>query len=153
MPAFHFRLDRVLEWYRTQLRLEENRLASYLANLNLVHERIVRLQDERVSAERAVTFSTAIRASDLAYLDSYRSRVKAEAATLEQELIERERVVQAQRFAIQKAQRRVKLVEKLRDRRLAEYRYEEDRSLENLAAESYLAKFAARTNNANLQES
>ena len=42
---------------------------------------------------------------------------------------------------VQEAQRRVRLVEKLRDRRLAEYSYAEDHALENLAAEAYLAKW------------
>ena len=35
MASFQFRLDRVLEWYRTQLQLEENRLSTCLAALHL----------------------------------------------------------------------------------------------------------------------
>ena len=148
MAAFQFRLDRVLEWYRTQLQLEEGRLATCLAALNLVEERIARLQAERLSVERGLITGHSILASDLSSLGSYRLRARKEAAALEQDRILRERTLAGQRAAVQAAQRRVRLVEKLRDRRMSEYLYAEDRALENLAAEAYLSKWNSKAGKA-----
>lgn len=143
MPAFQFRLDRVLEWYRTQLQLEESRLAACLAALHLAGQRAARLQTERLSVEREVISRVSIAAGDLASLGLYRLRAKKEAAQLEEECARREGAVREQRSLVQAAQRRVRLVEKLRDRRWMEHRYAEDRALEGLAAEAYLSKWTA----------
>ncbi|MGC9947706.1 MAG: hypothetical protein ABSF64_15180 [Bryobacteraceae bacterium] len=143
MSAFQFRLDRVLEWYRTQLQLEENRLAACLTALNLVQERIARLQAERLAVESEVMSGGSILARDLASLGLYRLRVRKEEAGLHEERVRRERALGEQRAAVQAAQRRVRLVEKLRARRWSEHRYAEDRALESLAAEAYLSKWIA----------
>jgi len=143
MAAFQFRLDRVLEWYRTQLHIEQSRLGLCLAALNLVKERIARLQAERLAIERQVISGSTILAADLASLGCYRVRTKTHAAQMEEERVGQERALDEQRAAALSAQRRVRLVEKLRDRRLAEYCQAEDRALENLIAEAYLAKWMA----------
>jgi len=143
MASFQFRLDRVLDWYRTQLQLEESRLAACLAALNLLQERIARLQAERLSVERDVISTVPILACDLASLGFYRLRAKKEAAEMDDARVRQERTLRDQQTAVQAAQRRVRLVEKLRDRRLSEHRWVEDRALENLAAEAYLSKWTA----------
>jgi hypothetical protein len=143
MSTFKFRLDRVLEWYRTQLQLEESRLGACLAALHMVEERMARLQAERMSVERDAISSGSILARDLAALGFYRLRATKEAAGLSEERVRGERTLRDQRAAVQAAQRRVRLVEKLRDRRLSEHRYAEDQALENLAAEAYLSKWIA----------
>lgn len=131
----------MLEWYRTQLQLEENRLSTCLAALHLAEERLAHLQAEHLSVEREMLSGVAIIARDLASLGLYRLRVKREAAAMEEERVHRGRALREQTAVVQEAQRRVRLVEKLRDRRLAEYSYAEDHALENLAAEAYLAKW------------
>lgn len=143
MSTFQFRLDRVLEWYRTQLQLEEGRLAACIAALRLVEERMTRLQAERLSVEREAISSSSILARDLAALGFYRLRAAKEAAALSQERLRCERALRDQQTAVQAAQRRVRLVEKLRERRLSEHRYAENQALENLAAEAYLSKWIA----------
>jgi hypothetical protein len=143
MSAFQFRLDRVLEWYRTKLQLEQSRLAACLAALHMVQERNARLQAERLAAEREAISGSSILARDLAYLGSYRTRAKKDATKMEQERVSLERVLSDQRAAVLSAQRRVRLVEKLRERRLSEHRHAEDQALENLAAEAYLSKWNA----------
>jgi len=126
MPAFQFRLNRVLEWYRTQFQLEENRLAVCLAALSKAQESIVRLQVESLRIEREVISGTAISARDLSALGLCRDRALKEQMSI-----------------VQAAQRRLRLVEKLRERRLAEHLYAEDQALESLAAEAYLSKWIA----------
>jgi flagellar export protein FliJ len=146
MSTFQFRLDRVLDWYRAQLRLEESRLATCLAAVQTVAERMARLQAERLSVEREAISSSTILARDLAALGFYRLRAAKEAAALSEERVRLERTLRDQRAAVLAAQRRVRLVEKLRDRRLSDHRYAENQALENLAAEAYLSKWIATKN-------
>jgi len=143
MATFQFRLERVLEWYRTQLQLEENRLAVCLAALNRVEERIARLQAERLGVEREVIASAKLAARDLTALGLYRLQAKKQTAVMEEERTRRERARREQTAAVQRAQRRVRLVEKLRERRLSEHLYIENRALETLASEAYLSKWIA----------
>ncbi len=143
MSAFQFRLDRVLEWYRTQLQLEESRLAVFLAALNQVQDRLALLQAEHLAVESEVLAGSTILARDLCSLGFYRLRIKKEKAALDEERVLRERTLSKQRVTVQAAQRRMRLVEKLRARRLSEYCYAEDHMLENLAAEAFLSKWIA----------
>jgi len=151
MPSFEFRLRRVLEWYQTQCRLEENRLTMCLAALNKVRDSIARLRAESLNIEREVISRPSIAGRDLASLGLYRFRVKILAAEMEQERIRCEGAVKDQTAAVQAAQRRLRLVEKLRERRLHEFLYAEDRALETLAAEAYLSKWIAAQRQAQKQ--
>src|SRR5581483_1996355 len=138
MSTFQFRLERVLEWYRTQLQMEASRLIACRAALNLVEDRIASLRAERIGVERKVISAASILARDLVSLGPYRVRTTREATEMEQELARREYALRYQSTVTQAAQRRVRLLEKLRDRRSSEHRYMEDRALEIVAAEAYL---------------
>lgn len=143
MAKFHFRLGRVLEWYRTQCRLEENRLALCLIALNQVQENIARLKAESLAIEREVISGGALSGRDLAALGYYRLRIGLRTAELEADHLRCRREVDQQVSVVQTIQRRLRLVEKLRERRLTEYLQAEDRELEAVAAESYLSKWTA----------
>jgi hypothetical protein len=52
--------------------------------------------------------------------------------------------VEAQCLKLRAAERRLRLVEKLRERRLSEYTYAESRELEELASGAFFSKRAAR---------
>jgi hypothetical protein len=110
----------------------------------MIEERLARLRAERLSIERDVISGDSIRATDLAALGLYRVRANKEALALDDERARRQRTLRDQLAAVQVAQRRVRLVEKLREKRLSEHRAVEDRALENLAAEAYLSKWTAK---------
>ncbi|HTQ57527.1 MAG TPA: hypothetical protein VMI94_23820 [Bryobacteraceae bacterium] len=148
MPTFEFRLRRVLEWYQTQCRLEENRLTLCLGALSHIQERIARFRADNLRIEREVMSSALIAAHDLAALGFYRLRAKIQAAEMEHEESRRQTDVKDQMAVVRAAQRRLRLVEKLRERQLAEHLYVEDRALENLAAENYLSKWTAASRRA-----
>ena len=143
MPDFQFRLSRVLEWYQVQCREEEHRLAHCVAALAKAQKEIARLRVENLRIERETLAAGSLVAQDFWALGLYRLRAKIQAAELEQDRLRCERAWKDQTAAVQAAQRRLRMVEKLRERRLSEYRYAEDRALENLAAEAYLSKWAA----------
>ena len=144
MQSFRFRLDRVLTWYRKKCRIEENRLAERLEEMRILDARIARFQAERLAIERELLAHLEIPAADFASLGRYRLRAQDRELEFAQERGRVEAVLTEQRARVQQAQRRVKLVEKLRERRAAEYAVLADRELETLAAEAYLAQMGDR---------
>jgi flagellar export protein FliJ len=144
MQAFRFRLEKVLEWYTRQYEQEERRLTVCLAALAEAKVAIAALLAERVSIESDVLSRASIAAQELAALSLY--RIGAKKRELELNAV-RDRCaadVEAQRIKLQAAERRVRLLEKLRERRVAEYTYAETRELEELAQDAYFSKWAAR---------
>jgi flagellar export protein FliJ len=142
MQRFQFRLERVLEWYRKRLRLEEGRLAACLDLVRDAERKIARLQAERSAIETSLLERATIPAADFLNLSRYRLRARREEVELTEE---RQRLLCAadqQRAKVQRAQQRVKLFEKLRERRVAEYTAEESRELESLAADAYLSRWS-----------
>jgi flagellar biosynthesis chaperone FliJ len=133
----------VLEWYRQQCEIEEARLANYIAAVHAVLESIARLEAEREAINRELIGRSSIAARELVALGLYRLSATQRAAQLEQERAQLQSAVEQQRTKVQAARRRLRLVEKLRERRLAEHTYAEDRELESLAAESFLAKWVS----------
>ena len=141
MQKFQFRLERVLEWRRKKCRMEENKLAACFALVHAADRKIERLRAERESIDRELLGRSAIPASDFVNLSRYRLRAGKEEIELAEE--RRRRVVSAaeQRTRAQQAQRQVKLLEKMRDRRLEEYTVAAGRELEEAAAEAHLSRW------------
>jgi len=144
MQSFRFRLQQVLEWYTHQYEEEERRLTVCLAALTEARTAIASLQAERLSIERDIVSRPAIPARDFVALGLYRLGARKRELELNGVRDQRETEVQAQRVKLQVAQRRVRLLEKLRDRRVAEHVYAETRELEELAADAFFSKWAAR---------
>jgi len=142
MRSFRFRLDRVLEWYRKKRRMEESRLAACLDLVRGVESRIALLAAERAAIERELLARAAIPAADFANLGRYRLRANKEELELQVERRRRLTEADEQRARVRRAQQRVKLVEKMRERRLEEYTAAAGRELENLAAEAFLARWS-----------
>jgi flagellar biosynthesis chaperone FliJ len=144
MQTFRFRLDRVLEWYRYQYELEERRLTVCLAALADSQKAIALLQAERLSVERDVVSRTAIPSRDFVALGLYRLRAKQRELELNAARDRCQGAVDGQRAKLRAAQRRLRLLEKLRERRVAEYVYAEARELEELASDAFFCKWASR---------
>lgn len=144
MQAFRFRLERVLEWYTRQYEVEERRLSTCLAALADAKAALEALLEERRRVERDLLERKAIPAPDFAALGLYRLGFRKREADLIEVRDRCQADVDAQRVRLQAAERRVRLVEKLRERRVAEYTYAETRELEELASDAFFSKWAAR---------
>src|ERR1035438_7145721 len=129
MQTFHFRLNKVLEWYQHQYELEERQLAVCLAALAGSQKSIAALQAERVSIEQDVVSRDSIPARDFVALGLYRLRAKQRELELHAARDRCQAAVGEQQARLQAAQRRLRLLEKLRQRRVAEYVYAEARPL------------------------
>src|SRR5262249_15855933 len=135
MQTFRFRLAKVLEWYTRQYEEEEIRFGACLAALTKAQEVIVALQAERLAIEPETVWMEGMAGRELVSVGLYRLGSKKHEVELN-ELRERcESAVREQREKLQAAQRKVRLLEKLRERRVAEHVYAETRELEELASD------------------
>lgn len=144
MQTFRFRLEKVLEWYTRQYELEERRLTACLAALVDAKAAIASLLTERLSIERDLLSRTSIPAQDFVALSLYRLGARKREMELNGVRDRCAAEVEAQRLKLQAADRRVRLLQKLRQRRVAEYTYAETRELEELASDAFFSKWAAR---------
>jgi flagellar biosynthesis chaperone FliJ len=142
MQRFQFRLERVLEWRRKKYQMEENRLMACLSLVRATERKIEQLRAERTSIDRELLARSAIPAADLRDLGHYHLRVSKEESELAEERRQRVQSAAEQRARVQQAQQKVKLLEKMRERRLEEHTLLAGRELEQAAAEGHLARWS-----------
>lgn len=97
---------------------------------------------EEVHRKTELIRSPDFQAFELAALASFRHHARQVERQLWQKQSKLEQAVAHQRTVVQAARRRLSLVEKLKERRVEEYRLEVERELEAVASESHLAGFA-----------
>lgn len=142
MAPFRFRLARLLDWYGRQAHLEESRLAACNLELLQTNQALVGHRESRRSLESELINSHAIAASDFAALSAWRRQANQQEQRLTQNCCTIEAKLERQRLVTQAVHLRVRLVERLRDRRRSEYDSELNRQLEALSAEAFLSGFA-----------
>jgi hypothetical protein len=122
--------------------MEKNQLAASYAALARVSKDMEHLRVVQLKAERALLASTSIPATEFQAMMEYRRSGKVKVLELQEDVRRHERDIWLHMENLKKAQLKVHLLEKLRDRRLSEHTYAVNRELEELAADAYLAKFA-----------
>jgi flagellar export protein FliJ len=140
MKAFRFRMATVLGWYRKQCEFEENRLrqcAEFLAGAKAEIER----HKNEVLQKTELIRSPTLQAYELAALGSFCQHARRVDRQLLQRSLKAEQAVAQQREIVQAARRRLRLVEKLQERHLEEYRLEADREMDEFASETHLAGY------------
>ena len=141
MKAFHFRLARVLHLREGQLKTEESKLEQLIAQrarMEAARDALeASLQRERVS----VKSQQFVHAADLAALQLYEVRVQRERKQWAARLAAHNESVEKQKARVIEARGRVRLLEKLREKRQGEWRVENDRALEELAADFSTAQW------------
>ncbi len=145
MTTFRFRLDKVLAWRGTQLELAEiefRREAAALAELDHASEE---LEARGIRTEAEVRGWSPLAGRDLAALGGFRHYLERRAKELAAQRTEQARKLAEREKAMLEARRRCRLLERLRERRLAEWQAASAREVEQIAAESYLARFARRS--------
>ncbi|HWE52214.1 MAG TPA: hypothetical protein VG273_20635 [Bryobacteraceae bacterium] len=145
MAAFRFRLARVLGWYRKQCQLAEDRLRAASAELTRVEESIQRLCESRIAVDRGIVDAEYVEASDLAALHGYREGSRREESALQQNRAGIKKSILERRAEVTSLRTRIRLLEKLSERREGEHIAAADRELEELAADAFRsASFHAR---------
>ena len=141
MRRFRFRLESVLEWRLLQLELEETKLQGLFEELRRVDGALDALDAGKAEAERAVLGGGTVPAQQLEALDAHRLHLAREKQRLAAARVGCEGRIAAQREQVRKAERDLRLLEKLKERRQAEWRKANDREQEALAAEVFLAQW------------
>ena len=144
MTNFRFPLQKALDWRRRQLELEEAHFKQQSAALAELDRRRAENEAAGISAEVEVRQRGTVAGRDLAALDRFRLRVKSEEARIAQERVEAARVLAERHQSMLEARRRARLLDQLRERRLEAWESARDRELEEMAGESFLARWNRR---------
>jgi hypothetical protein len=144
MSAFRFSLEKALEWRRKQLELDEARYKQCVAAVAKLDVARAALAAEGGRAQTEVRQWSQVIGRDLAALDSFRLGIKKKEGEIDLRRMECVREAAEQQTRMLEARRRARLLERLKERRRAEWQSAEDRELEKLASESFLAQWSRR---------
>ena len=144
MTSFQFPLQKALDWRRTQLGLAEAQLQRQLAALADLDRERLELEAVGRRTEVEVRSFHPLEGGDLRALGSFRLLVKTQERQLAARRMECQKEVAVRQAAMLEARRRCRLLERLLERRRAEWQTACDRELEELAADSYLALWSRR---------
>lgn len=141
MKRFRFRLESVLRWRQTLASIEEDKLRKLYSGLRDLERSRAEMENLRRRIPGELAGRSGVTGAELTALDTYLRRL----AAVEQDLRERkariEEQIRVQRQAVLEAHRQVRLLERLRARRLAEWEAELARDTERVAADNYLARW------------
>lgn len=140
MTAFRFRLDKVLAWRRSQLEVEEARYRQCLAAIAALDRARAELEASGIQAETQVRKWHPVAGSDLSALDSFRRGIRTRESNIAERRAESVKMAEKQLKTVLEAQRRCRLLDRLRERRREEWTKANDRELEEVATESFLAR-------------
>jgi len=144
MIPFRFRLQKVLDWRRTELEIEEIKFKRQSAALADLDRARAQLEAAGVNAEVQVRDWRPLAGRDLAALGSFRLATKLKERDIALRRAECQQKLDAQQRVMLEARRRCRLLERLRERRLSEWDLAQNRELEQLATESHLAQWFRR---------
>ncbi len=146
MARFPQRLGKLYDWYDNRCRLEQSRLHLLVEAASHAEEAIQRHRDDVLAQRMGVIQAAEVQVLELAALGAFCHQAKVQEVRLHEKRDLAIRVRELQRQVVFAARQQLQLFEKLRDRRLAEFQYQEMRELEELASESYLAGFVRELN-------
>lgn len=141
MKAFQFKLERVLEWHAAQLSVEEAKLSQLRRELVELDASVAFLEESRIDAETTLQGQVCLAGSDLEALDAYLRHARKQEENLRAQRLDTGKRIAVQLEHVLSAQRRHRLIEKLRERRHREWTTALNTEVEQLAADTYLAKF------------
>ena len=143
MTTFAFRLERVLRWRQAQLELEQFALSRLAAECTRWDQTLAKFESSRAEAEARILSSNTVTGEEFAALDTYRKSLQQQKHLALERRQEARRKMEEQRGRILFARRQCRLLEKLRQVRRKDWEEAVNREFEALAAETYLARWAA----------
>lgn len=144
MRKFEFRLSRVLEFRQQELDLEQSRLYALLSQQKSLEEEEALLKNQLAEARDEAFGNPQLSGSSLQTLAQFQRYVVDRCGRLETQKAELAVRVRGQQARIVEAERRVNLLLKLKDRKQDAWTIEQEKELESLAADSFLAKLSAK---------
>ena len=139
MTKFQFRLAAALRLREVELRMERDKLNQLLADRARLERSLASVAEERAEAHAFVRRREGAESGDLRALSAFLLGSNARAAALRGSIDRLEGTIAGQRARVLRADRNERLLVKLKEKKLAEWRIEAERELERLAQESWLA--------------
>jgi flagellar export protein FliJ len=141
MKPFSFSLERVLELRASRVDLEETKLAALRSELAALDGEIERVERSRQQSVRTLAAAQQSRGEELRALTRFCAKLERERTSLAEKRTScAQRLARQQRIYLQ-ARTEHRLIEKLRETRLAEWTRQADRELDKTAGELYLARW------------
>ena len=140
MTPFRFSVERVLAWRRTELALEQARYQQALASVAALDRARAELEAVAIQSEVQVRSLSRVAGAELAALSEFRRAVRARETEIARRRVEAAKAADLQLQGMLASRRRCRLLERLRERRLEEWKTAENRELEQLAGEIALRR-------------
>lgn len=141
MKGFRFRLERVLSWRETQLRLAEVKAEQLKGSLRATETALATLLAARVAAQATVGRASVVSGAELGALERLRVWTVREELRLKARILELQQSIEAQNRCVATVRRGVKLVERLKERKHEAWKMEADHEIDELAGESAIAQW------------
>lgn len=139
MKRFRFPLDPYLALLRREMEGAEAKLAELNAKQQAARQRAAELLQQRQSALERLSQTESIDGEQLRGIDAWRGDLAVNAIAAQDAAAKLDRPIEQARAHAVEIRRRVELLAKLREQRLAEHERLEDRQIEQTAAELHLA--------------
>jgi flagellar export protein FliJ len=144
MKKFQFPLAQAMEWRRMSVHLEEAKLEALYAELAGLNARAQRLREARAQSEKETIDAASVTGAELKRLDAFAQAAKIELERLQTAAMECQKRIGSQTDTVVQKRRDVRLLERLHERKLAEWKSDFARELDKEAEELHLGRYAAR---------
>jgi len=141
MTRFQFRLERVLRWRALQLSAEEIKLKRLMQEAAAIDALLERIRQGIAQIPIQLAAVPDLRGTDLACFSAYAQHLSRERTKVIERRQAKQREILKQAEVHRAAKQRCKLLEELKRRRQGEWQQQADLELDQLAHESYLARW------------
>jgi hypothetical protein len=141
MSGFHFNLERVLHWRASQLASEEAKLRRLVEEESLLKSKLDSIGNAISGMPVHIAALDEIRGSDLNRMAAYRLQLMNEREKIGKLCREKKKTIVQQAEVHRTAKQRHRLLEELRSRKYQEWTTRMSRELDELAHDSYLARW------------
>jgi len=140
--AFRFPLDRALHIRRAQLEVEQAKLQRLMRDREQFEFQVNEIRAESSATRRLITAQLSLVPGEISTMPDYQRGAKLRLQKLEREKQELSKKTQDQQRQTIEAECKVKLLEKLRAKRFAEWETGMNKEQENFAADAHLARWS-----------
>lgn len=141
MTSFVFRLERILHWRRSALSIEQARLENLRVQARAVETARAQLERDRELRQREIVNGNEVSGKELLQLDAFREWAARQHVALGERAASLYAAIEGQAARVLAADRALRLLERLKERRREAWTAQENRELEALAGESAVAQW------------
>ncbi len=144
VKTFQFTLAHAMEWRRSSVRLEEAKLETLYAELRCLEAAAASIRAEQAQSERTLFAAASVMGAELAVLGDFKQWVKTECGRLQEASAGCQKRIAAQMETVVQRRRDLRLLERLHERKLAEWKQDLAHEIDEQAEELNLRKLTRR---------